>query len=81
MIPDFIKQFMGEHIERIAPNDFEKTKLAHKYNQDMKPYEELMEIVEGDLEKWREIDEIRRGYIDRMEKLLGVKEAEKRTKK
>lgn len=38
-------------------------------------------IEKSDLKKWRKIDKIHRGYIDRIEKLFGIKEAEKRTKK
>ena len=75
MIPDFIKQFMGEHIESIAPNDFEKTKLARKYNQDTKLYEEFMEIEESDFEKCRKIDKIHRELV-----LLGLYNARKREK-
>lgn len=38
-------------------------------------------IGESDLKKWRKISRIHRDYIDRVEKLFGIKEAEKRTKK
>ena len=48
MIPETIKKLVKEHGEKVAPNDFEKTKLARKYNPKTKLHDETIEkIVES----------------------------------
>lgn len=38
-----IKKLVKEHGEKVAPNDFEKTKLARKYNTETRFYDETIE--------------------------------------
>lgn len=37
-----IKKLVKEHGEKVAPNDFEKTKLARKYNTETRFYDETI---------------------------------------
>lgn len=47
MIPETIKKLVKEHGEKVAPNDFEKTKLARRYNPKTKLYDETIEKIMG----------------------------------
>lgn len=41
-----IEKAFAESRKKVAPNDFDKTKLALKYNPQTKEYEEAMEELE-----------------------------------
>jgi hypothetical protein len=45
MIHEAVKKLVKEHGEKVAHNDFEKTKLARKYNPKTKLYDETIERI------------------------------------
>ena len=74
MIPEAIKKFVKEHGKKVALNDFEKSKLARKYNPKTKLYDETIEEILYDLTRQvsdlQEIVKAQAGWTNELETRL-----------